>query len=96
MAQKHDVPRQTPQDRVLGRVVLGKKLGPPPYLTAVEKTEPSKFLVDVAKAGYGRSQQQSEGVAASVALDKGTLKGNRLSDGWFRRFMERQNIFRCV
>ncbi len=49
MAQEHDVPRQTPQDRVLGRVVHGMKLGPPPYLTAVERTELSKVLVDVPK-----------------------------------------------
>ena len=32
------------------------KLGPSPYLTNVEETELANFLVDVRKAGHGKSR----------------------------------------
>ena len=52
--------------------------------------ELENFLIDVAKAGYGKSQSQIKALAEAVANDKAVLKGKRISDGWFRRFMERQ------
>ena len=51
-------------------------------------------MVDVAKAGYGKSRSQIKGLAERVALDKAVLKGKKISDGWFRRFMERQPYLR--
>ena len=36
-AIEYGVPRMTLQNRVSGRVVHGKKLGPKPYLTSTEK-----------------------------------------------------------
>ena len=30
------------------------------------------------------------GIAESVAVDKGVLKGAKISEGWWRRFLERQ------
>ena len=84
------MPRQTLRDRVSGRVTHGTKPGPKPYLSSTEEKELGSFLVDVAKAGYGKSRSQIKRLAEAVANDKGTLKGKRISDGWFRRFMERQ------
>ena len=90
-ALEHGVPRQTLRDRVTGRVRHGSKPGPQPYLSSVEEEELSSFLIDVAKAGYGKNRKQIKSIAEAVARDKGRIKTcNRISDGWFRRFMERQ------
>ena len=51
------MPRQTLGDRVSGKVVHGTKPGPKPFLTSVEENELSNFLVDVAKAGYGKTRK---------------------------------------
>ena len=39
-----------------GKVVHGTNPGPKPFLTAVEEKELSSFLVDIAKAGYGKTR----------------------------------------
>ena len=82
------MPQQTLGDRVSCKVVHGTKPGPKPFLTSVEEKELSNFLVDVAKAGYGKTRKQIMGLAESVAQDKGRMMGQKkISDGWFRRFM---------
>ena len=88
-AKEHGIPRQTLNDRVSGRVVHGTKPGPRPYLTSQEEKELSNFLVDVAKAGYGKSRRQIKGLSEAVVRDKGK-NIQKVTDGWFRRFMERQ------
>ena len=55
-ARQHGVPRQTLRDRVSGRVTHSTKPGPKLYLSSVEEKELGSFLVDVAKAGYGKSR----------------------------------------
>ena len=65
----------------------GTNPGPKPFLLPVEETELSSFLVDVAKAGYGKTRKQIMGLAESVARDKGRMTRVKISDGWFRRFM---------
>lgn len=90
-AKEHGVPRQTLQDRISGRVVHGTKPGPKPYLTSVEEKELSNFLVDVSKAGYGKTRKQIKGLVESVVRDKGLTRVKKISDGWFRRFMQRQS-----
>lgn len=88
-AKMHGIPRSTLQDRVHGRVVHGVKPSPKPYLAADEEEELSMFIVDVAKAGYGKTRRQIKNVMENVATEKGTLRSGKVSDGWFRRFMER-------
>ena len=39
--------------------------------------ELSNFLVDVAKAGYGKTRKQIMGLAESVARDKGRMTGQK-------------------
>ena len=90
-AKQFHVPRQTLGDWVSGKVVHGMKPGPKPFLTSVEEKELLNFLVDIAKAGYGKTRKQIMGLAESVARDKGQMMGQKkISDGWFRRFMTRQ------
>ena len=54
-ARMHGVPRSTLHDRISGRVKHGTNPGPKPYLNKAEETELSDFLVNVAKAEYGKS-----------------------------------------
>ena len=90
-AKEFGISRQTLGDRISGRVVHGTNPGPRPFLTGVEEKELSSFLVDVAKAGYGKTRKQIMCLAESVARDKGRITGEKkISDGWFRRFMSRQ------
>ena len=70
-AKQFGVPRQTLGDRVSGKVVHGMNPGPKSFLTSVEEKELSNFIVDVAKAGYGKTRKQIMGLAESVARDKG-------------------------
>ena len=51
-----------------------------------EERELASFLVDVAKAGYGKLREEIKQIPENVARDK---KGMKISDGWYRRFMER-------
>ena len=59
-------------------------------MSKAEETELSDFVVDVAKAGYRKSRKQIIAIAENVAKDKGVLKKDKVSYGWYHRFMERQ------
>ena len=58
-AKVYGVPKSTLHDRVLGRVLHGHKPGPKPYLSVAEEKEFANFLVDLAKAWYGKTRQQN-------------------------------------
>ena len=73
-ANEHGVPRTTLQDRILGKVVHGTKPGPKPYLEPIEESELTNFLVDTAKAGFGKTRKEIKGLVEKVARDKGVLK----------------------
>ncbi len=88
-ADEHGVPRTTLKDRLSGRVVHGTNPGPRPYLNKEEESELSTFLVEASKVGYGKTKKQIEQMVESVAKEKGLLRSVRISDGWWRRFMER-------
>jgi len=47
------------------------------------------FIVDVAKAGYGKTRKQIKAIAENVAVEKGTIRSKKVSNGWFNRFMDR-------
>ena len=89
-ARLHGVPRSTLRDRMSGRVEHGRKPGPSPYLSNAEEKELAAFVTDVAKAGYGKSRHEIKRIAEDCAMDKGVLKKRKISDGWYRRFMERR------
>ena len=90
-ARMFGVPRSTLRDRVAENVKHCTNPGPVPYLTNAEEAELAGFLVDVAKAGYGKSRRDIKWIAESVAREKNVLKHTKISDGWYRRFMERQS-----
>ena len=66
----YGVPCSTLTDRVSGNVEHGTKPGPSSYLSNAEETELANFLVDVAKAGYGKSRSQIKSLAENMARDK--------------------------
>ena len=68
-ACEHGVPRQTLRDRS-EKVLHGTKPGPKPYLSPVEEKELANYLVEVAKAGYGKSRSQSKIFIVTVPSEK--------------------------
>ena len=89
-AENYGVPRTTLQDRVSGYVQHGKKPGPLPYLNKEEEEDLVKFVEVVADVGFGKTRKQIKAMVEQTARDKQILKKEKISDGWFRRFLERQ------
>ena len=90
-ARSHSVPRTTLQDRMLGKVVHGTKPGAKPYLNKEEEKELSEFIIESASVGYGKTRAQIMSLAENAARDKGVLKKQKLTHGWFDKFMQRQS-----
>ena len=95
-ALEHIVPRTTLQGRITGNVEHGNKPGGKPYLNKAEETELANFLQVVSEIGYGKTRKQVMGIVESAVRDKEKLtkqkilRKQKISDGWFRRFIERQ------
>ena len=86
-ARDHDVPKTTLYDRISGKVTQGTKPGPRPYL---KEKELGTYLKHCAKIGYGKTRRDVLGLVQTVASEKGVLRSSRISQGWWRRFLERQ------
>ena len=84
------MPRTTLQDRVKGRVKHGDKPGPSTYLTSAEEEELEVFSMEVAKVGYGKTRKEVNLIVEAVAKEKGVLRGEKISDGWFCQFLGRR------
>ena len=57
-AKIYGIPKSTLHDRISGKVIHGQKAGPKRYFTLAEESDMADFLVDVAKAGYGKTIMQ--------------------------------------
>ena len=86
-AKQYNVPRQMLQERINGCIIHRTNPGPKLYLSRVEETELAEFLVDTAKAGYGKSRKQLQTIATNVVHDKQPCR--RVSNDWYYRFMQR-------
>ena len=82
-------PPTTLKNRLSGRVVDGTNPGPVPYLNNTEEKELQEYLIQANKVGYGKTRCQVKMIAEKVAIDKGLLRGAQISDGWWRRFLQR-------
>ena len=89
-AEQHGVPRTTLRDRISGRAEHEKKPGPEPYLNREEEEDLVNFIEEVAEVGYGRTRKQIKAMVEQTAREKQVLRKQKISDGWFRRFLERQ------
>ena len=88
-ARDHGIPCTTLKDRISGRVVHGTKPGPVPYLTKEEEDELEKYLLDAAKCGFGKTRKQVKAIVEKIAIKRGTLRSEHVSDGWWKRFLQR-------
>jgi len=65
-----------------------------PWMTFPEiqssKVVLAQFVAEVSEIGYGKTRKQIKGMVEKVASEKGLLKKKQISDGWFRRFLQRQ------
>ena len=66
-------------DRIVGNVCHGTNPGPRPYLSKCEEKDLSDFLVEVAKAGYGKSRQQVKTLATKAVREKVATAGYKES-----------------
>ena len=89
-AKEFGVPTTTLRDRLSGRVTHGTNSGPKPYLSSQEEGELTEYLTSTSKAGYGKTRGQVMKIVQHVAKEKGVLRKEKISAGWFRRFRERQ------
>jgi len=85
-AAQFGVPPSTLRDWLSGRVVHGTRPGPATYL---EETQLVEYLTSTSKVGYGKTRKQVMNIVERVAKDKGVLKKDKISCGWFWRFRER-------
>ena len=90
-ARVHGVPKLTLHDRIKGKVVHGVKPGPKQYLSAEEERELAQFAIESASVGYGQTIQQITTIAENVAKDKGILRKDTISQGWYKKFLKRQS-----
>jgi len=60
-------------------------------MTAKEEKSLIKHLIDAAKLGYGKTRKKFNRMAGNVAREKGTLCKEKISNGWWRRFIEQQS-----
>ena len=86
----HGVPSTTLNNRINGKVQHGLKPRPRPYLNRTEERKLGVFLKECAGIGYGKSRRDFMLIAQSVAEDKRVLKKDRISHGWWSRFLQCQ------
>ena len=70
---------------------LDMKPGPRPYLEQSEEIELVSFIEQCASIGYGKSRKDIMCIAQSAVESKGLLRKDVISNGWWRRFIERHN-----
>ena len=85
----HGIPPTTLKDRLCGKVKQ-EASGRPRYLNKEEETKLSSFLKQCSSIGLGKARQDAMKIAESVAKEKDILRRNEITQGWWRRFLERQ------
>lgn len=93
-ADLHGVPRSTLKDRLSGRVQHGTKSGPKPYLSTEEESELASHLLQAADIGFGKTRRDVICIVEEHARRQGTLKGTRVSNGWWEKFLRRNPSLR--
>ena len=71
-------------------VVHGTKSGPKPYPSMSEEGKLSTFLKTCTDIGYGKTRRDVMRTAQSAATNKGVLKSSKITEGWWRCFLQRQ------
>ena len=88
-ADAHCVPRSTLKDRISGRVIHGRNPGPVCYLSSEEESLLADYLLKASDMGYGKTRRDVCCIVESYLKQKGSLKGERVSNGWWDKFLRR-------
>ena len=86
-ASLHGVPKTSLKNRLSGRVVHGTKPGPKPYLDRNEEKELAEFL---QRCSSVKTRRDVLSITEAYVGHKGIMRKQKISDGWWRRFLERQ------
>ena len=89
-AKDHGIPRTTLKDKVSGRVAHGTKPAHPKYLNETEEKEFAEFLIQTSVADYGKSRRDVMSIVEKVAKQKNLLRKSKITQGWWREFLRRQ------
>ena len=95
-ADAHCVPRSTLKDRISGRVIHGRNPGPVCYLSSEEESLLADYLLKASDIGYGKTRRDVCCIVESYLKQKGSLKGERVSNGWWDKFLRRNPTLRLL
>lgn len=70
-------------------MIDGTKPGRVSYLCADEEQELETYLTQANEVGYGKTRRDVKAIAEKVAAEKGVLRSSHISDGWWKRFLQR-------
>ena len=79
---------------ISGRVIHGKNPGPVHYLSSEEEALLADYLLKSSDMGYGKTQLDVCCIVESYLKQKGSLKGERLSSGWWDKVLQRNQTLR--
>ena len=86
-AELYNIPRSTLSDKVLGKVPLKARSGPPTYLSTDEEEELTSFLLQMAKIGYQNTRKQVIALVQQIVDSKGI--STVVTNGWWERYVHR-------
>ena len=97
-ARVHGVPKTSlhNRSRIKGKVIHGVKSGPKQYLSAEEETELAEFAIKMASIGCPQTRKQLMTIAENVAKDNGILRKDKITQGWYEKFIRRQTYSVCM
>lgn len=85
-AEMYGVPKSMVHDHLSGKIALGARPGPDPYLSIEEEEELASFLIETAKIGYPHTKRQVLAVVQEMVDAK---ISTTVSNGWWERFSKR-------
>ena len=88
-AAMYGIPTTTLHDHMSGKIDIGAKPGPKPYLNDEEEEELAGFLVQVADIGYPKTKIQVLALVQQIIESKGISA--TVSNGWWERFVVRHS-----
>ena len=90
-ARQHNVPGTTLRDRMFKDVGNGERPGQKPYLTEDEETKLAEHVIECASVGHSKTRAEVMAIAENTARDKKKLRKDKITSGWYQKFMKRQN-----
>ena len=89
-AKKHNVPRSSLRNRVLGDAAHVSRPGGRPYLTPDEETKLVEYIIECASAGCGKTRAEIMTIVENTAREKKRLRKKKISHGWYDHFLKRR------